>query len=497
MFYPTIGLEIHVELNTRSKMFCSCKNDPLEEHPNVNICPVCMGHPGTLPVVNKEAVYKVIKAGAALHCQVQNQFYFERKNYFYPDLPKGYQISQYALPINKDGYLDIFPSQDRAKEKKRIRIERIHLEEDVGKLIHTQEGSLIDFNRAGVPLMELVTKPDIHSGEEAKIFAQELQLIFRYLNISQADMEKGEMRVEVNISMAPDGANTLGTKVEIKNLNSLRAVKGAIEYEIKRQSELLERGEKIIQETRGWNDKREVTFSQRKKEESFDYRYFPEPDIPPFEIGEEEVSRIVSEIPELPQQRRERFREEYHLSDKEIEVFVHQKDLGEYFEKVVSELKNWTKIKKHKENLSSDVIQKVIKLAANYILTDLQSLLHEASVRGEDFLITPENFAEFISLIYTGEISSKIAKIVLKEMFSQGKDPSEIIKEKGLSLMSDETELINIAKTVIVENPQPVADYKKGKENALQFLVGMVMKKTRGQADPLRTKEALKKVLSE
>jgi len=514
MYKPTIGLEIHIELNTQSKMFCSCRNNPSEHCPNVNICPVCMGHPGTLPVVNKEAVRKVIKAGLSLHCQIQKRFYFERKNYFYPDLPKGYQISQYALPINKNGYLEIFVEEQKEAVKKRIRIERIHLEEDVAKLIHTKDGSLIDFNRAGIPLMELVTKPDIHSGRDARIFAQELQLIFRYLNISSADMEKGEMRVEVNISLARietgkgadgrgnTGANQrksapLGTKVEIKNLNSLRAVEKAIDYEIERQSKVLNDGGKIIQETRGWDDSKQITFSQRKKEESFDYRYFPEPDLLPFSLEDGDILKIAAEIPELPQERRERFKREYFLSDREVEVFVNQKDLGEYFEKVVSELKNWVKAKENKEEVSPNEFRKLSKLAANYILTDLQALLVKTSVRGEDFLITPENFAEFISLIYTGEISSKIAKTVLKEMFERGGDPSHIIKEKGLSLMTDGTELVKLAEIVIQENPKPVEDYKKGKEPALQFLVGKMMAKTKGTADPLKAKEALKKVLNQ
>jgi len=303
---PIIGLEIHTELKTATKMFCSCKNDPKETRPNINICPICMGHPGTLPVINKNAVELVIKTGLALNCKINKETYFERKNYFYPDLPKGYQISQYQLPLCKDGYLDI-PAKSylEAGKLKRIRINRIHLEEDTGKLIHPEgtDYSLIDFNRAGVPLMELVTEPDIRSAKEAGNFARELQLILRYLNVSNADMEKGQMRVEVNISLMRTNLSTnntnnireisgqiradsrkLGTKVEIKNLNSIRSVEKAIEFEIKRQTELLEKGEKIVQETRGWHDIRQETFSQREKEESHDYRYFPEPDLPPLKL---------------------------------------------------------------------------------------------------------------------------------------------------------------------------------------------------------------------
>jgi aspartyl-tRNA(Asn)/glutamyl-tRNA(Gln) amidotransferase subunit B len=477
-YYPKIGLEIHIELKTKSKMFCNCKNDPDEKHPNINICPVCLGHPGTLPVINQEAVRKTIKTGLALNCEISRHTFFERKNYFYPDLPKGYQISQYSTPLCKNGFLEI--------DGKKIRIRRVHLEEDTGRLIHEKDCSLVDFNRAGIPLMELVTEPDIESPKEARKFAEELQLILRYLEVSDADMEKGEMRVEANISMS-EKRNTLGTKVEIKNLNSFKAVEKALEYEIERQKKILESGKKIAQETRGWDPAREITFPQREKEEAQDYRYFPEPDLPPLEITQEMIEKIRAEIPELPQQKRKRLEREYGLDEKSIEIFVKDKDFGEYFEKVVSEFD---------PNLPKEKLSKLIKLATNYLTTDLLGLLKGASVKGEDFLITPENFAEFITLIEEGKISSKIAKIVLEEMFKTGADPSHIVEEKGLVLITDKEEIEKIARQVIFENQKAVLDFKKGKENALQFLIGQAMKKTRGRVNPKILEEIFRKILN-
>jgi aspartyl-tRNA(Asn)/glutamyl-tRNA(Gln) amidotransferase subunit B len=476
-YYPKIGLEIHIELKTRSKMFCYCKNDPDEKHPNINICPVCLGHPGTLPVINQEAVKKTIKTGLALNCEISRHTFFERKNYFYPDLPKGYQISQYSTPLCKNGFLEI--------DGKKIRIRRIHLEEDTGRLIHEKDCSLVDFNRAGIPLMELVTEPDIESPKEARKFAEELQLILRYLEVSDADMEKGEMRVEANISVS-EKKDTFGTKVEIKNLNSFKAVEKALEYEIERQRKVLESGKKVIQETRGWDPAREITFPQREKEEAQDYRYFPEPDLPPLEITQEMIEKIRAEIPELPQQKRKRLKREYGLDEKSIEIFVKDKDFGEYFEKVVSEFD---------PNLPREKLSRLIKLATNYLTTDLLGLLKGASVKGEDFLITPENFAEFITLIEEGKISSKIAKIVLEEMFKTGADPSQIIEEKGLVLITNEKEIEKIAHQVVSENQKAVSDFKRGKEAALQFLIGQVMAKTKGKVNPKLAREILLKIL--
>jgi len=476
MNYKTvIGLEIHIELKTKSKMFCSCENNPFRKDANSNICPVCTSQPGSLPVINEEAVRKVIKTGLALNCKIASDSKFDRKNYFYPDLPKGYQISQYDKPFCKEGLLII--------NGKKIRITRIHLEEDTGKLIHLGKDSLVDFNRAGVPLMELVTEPDLSSAKETRKFAEELRLIARYLKVSNADMEKGQLRVEANISLGKNGK--MGTKVEVKNLNSFRSVEKAVDYEVGRQTKALDKGEKIIQETRGWDEKNQKTVSQREKEEAHDYRYFPEPDLPALHFDNDFIDKINAEIPELPQQRRERFKKEYGLDEKTIEVFVFYKDLGEYFEKVISELQNWVK----------EESSKLTKLAVNYIITDLQGLLKGASVVGEDFLITPENFAEFVALIYKGDLSSKMAKQVLNEMFKTGADPSHIIEDKGLSQITDDSEIEKIVKDLISKNPKVVEDYKKGKENALQFLVGQVMSATKGRANPEKVNQLLKSLL--
>ncbi|TSC56542.1 MAG: aspartyl-tRNA(Asn)/glutamyl-tRNA (Gln) amidotransferase subunit B [Parcubacteria group bacterium Greene0714_21] len=479
-YIPTIGLEIHAELKTKSKMFCSCLNDPLEKHPNVNICPICMGHPGTLPTANGEAINKVIKVGLALGCAIPEKSKFDRKSYFYPDLPKGYQISQYDMPFCAKGILKV--------GERDIHITRVHLEEDTGRLIHPAgaDYSLVDFNRAGVPLMELVTEPDITSAKEASAFAQELQVILRYLGASDADMERGQMRVEANISVRPEGQKTLGTKVEVKNLNSFRSVHDAIEFEIKRQIEVLESGTKVVQVTMGWNSTTGTTFVQREKESAHDYRYFPEPDLPPFHFTKEYITSLKAKLPELPQARKQRFLTEYKLSPNEVEILVQEKDLGEYFEKVLSELG---------ENIPKDLLYRKIKLSANYILSDLLGLLQGASVKEEDFLITPENFAELVNLIDENKISSAIAKQVLKEMFAKGGDPSHIIEERGLAQVTNEKEIETIAKEVIAQNPKAVEDFKKGKSNALQFLVGQLMSKTKGTANPQIIQGVLTKLL--
>ncbi|MCD6094364.1 Asp-tRNA(Asn)/Glu-tRNA(Gln) amidotransferase subunit GatB [bacterium] len=488
-YQVTIGLEIHIELKTKSKMFCSCPNSPFETEPNLNICPICMGHPGTLPVINKKAVEMVIKTGLALNCEILENTYFERKNYFYPDLPKGYQISQQRAPLCRKGFLEI--------GDKKIGIRNIHLEEDTGKLFHQKNYSLIDFNRAGVPLMELVTEPDITSAKEARRFAEELHLIMHYLNISDADMEKGQMRIEVNISLSREKGK-LGTKVEIKNLNSFRAVEKAIKYEIRRQAKILEDKGEILQETRGWDDVKGMTIPQRRKEFAQDYRYFPEPDLPPLHIDSRMLQEIKLQIPELPSQRRKRFKNEYNLSEKEIEVLVKNKELGNYFERVVSELKNWIKFKK----IPKAHTPAIIKTAANYLETDLLGLIKAqtkphtlTSVRS--LKITPENFAELISILWEGEISSRIGKEVLCEMFKTGADPSHIIEERNLKQISDEKEIEEMAKRVIKENKKAVEDYKKGKENAIQFLIGQIMREAKGRANPEKARRAIKKYLLE
>jgi len=498
MYKTTVGLEVHVELNTKSKMFCSCKNDPDEKRPNFNICEICTAQPGTLPVANEEAIKKVIKTGLALNCKIAEISKFDRKNYFYPDLPKGYQISQYDQPLCENGFLEINgnpPSHKASEGQRKIRITRIHLEEDTGSLLHPDQAdySLINLNRAGVPLMELVTEPDITSGIEAKKFAEELQLIFRYLGVSDADMEKGLMRVEVNISLSK--GSKLGTKVEIKNLNSFKVVEKAIDFEVERQKELLENGEKVIQETRGWHDKKEITFSQREKEEAHDYRYFPEPDLPPLHFNEDYIKDIKSKIPELPQAKRNRLISEYGLDEKQTEMFVVNKDLGEYYEKVVSELESWLGEKSHKDVVSSEKEKNIHKLVANYLISDVLGILGSKSFAEKDFKVTPENFAEFIKMIYKDEISSKIAKMVLSDMVNTGSDPSNIIEVNNWGQIKDDHELEKMVKEVISKNPKAVQDYRSGNENSLQFLAGQVMAQSRGTANPKKLQEILKKAL--
>jgi len=480
-YKPTIGLEIHSELKTASKMFCGCKNDPDEKRPNYNICPVCTAQPGSLPVANEEAIKKVIKTGLALNCKIAQDSKFDRKNYFYPDLPKGYQISQYDQPLCGKGFLEI--------NGRKIGITRIHLEEDTGSLIHPEgaDYSLVNLNRAGVPLMELVTEPDITSGIEARKFAEELQMIYKYLGVSDADMEKGQMRVEVNISISK--GKTLGTKVEIKNLNSFRVVEKAVDFEIKRQEEVLEAGEKVVQETRGWHDKKEITFSQREKEEAHDYRYFPEPDLPAMHFDADYIEKIKATMPELPEQKRERFAKEYKLDEASVEFFIANKDLSEYFEKVISEFDAWIKSE------GDEVKKKLYKLVANYLISDVQGLLGGKEFVEKEFKITPENFAEFVKMIYKEEISSKIAKMVVVNMFNTGTDPSTIIDENNWRQMSDDGQLEKIIKEIISKNPKAIEDYKAGKQNSLQFLAGQVMKETRGTAKPETVQELLKKLM--
>lgn len=482
-YQPVIGLEVHSELKTQSKMFCDCFNDQEEIKPNTNICPVCMGHPGTLPVINQKAVDYVIKTALALNCRIPQSAKFDRKNYFYPDIPKGYQISQYDIPLSLKGFLII--------KGKKIRITRIHLEEDTGRLVHQSDSgySLVDFNRAGIPLMELVTEPDIVSGKEARQFCEELRLILRYLQVSEANMEKGQMRCEVNISLKNEGEEN-GTKVEIKNLNSFRAVERAADYEIKRQADALDSGEKIIQETRGWDENKQKTFSQRTKESAKDYRYFPEPDLPPLIKLTEIKERVKSEIPELPQIKRERFEREYDIVKDNIDILVNNKNLADYFEQVISELETWMKIKKISEK------QPLVKLTANYLLTELQKLLLVSKTTMNDCKISPENFAEFVTLIQQKEISSSAAQTVLKEMFKTGEDPSNIVETRELKQVSDEEKLLKIVKRVIGENQKSVKDYQSGKENALQFLIGKVMAASKGQANPQVVGELLKKEIS-
>ena len=467
-YKPTIGLEIHAELKTESKMFCGCPNKSDETEPNKNTCPVCLGHPGVLPTINREAVRSVIKLGLAVGGTIPPKAKFDRKNYFYPDLPKGYQISQYDEPLVLGGLL------------KGVRIRRVHLEEDTGTLVHDDKEniSLVSYNRSSAPLMELVTEPDITSGEQAAEFAMELQRILRYLNVSNADMEKGEMRVEANISVSKD--KNLGTKVEVKNLNSFRSVRDAITHELKRQVEAIESGEKIRQETRGWNEVSRLTKSQRFKEEAHDYRYLPEPDLPPLIHDQKELEELKREIPELPETKRKRFMEEFKLNEEQANVITEDRYIAEYFEEVISEME---------ENADP-------KLVCNYVTSDLKGLLNEKKIDIRETKATPERIADLLTMITTNEIGSRVAKDVLVKVFETGGDPHEIVKSEGLSQVSDEASLRKTIEKIINENPKAVEDYKKGKGNALQFLIGKTMAELKGRANPDIAKKLFEEFLS-
>jgi aspartyl-tRNA(Asn)/glutamyl-tRNA(Gln) amidotransferase subunit B len=474
-YTPTIGLEIHAELKTATKMFCSCKNDPEEAHPNVNVCPICLAHPGALPVPNRTAIDAVLKVGMALHGDIPMASKFDRKNYFYPDLPKGYQISQYDVPLVFGGVL------------KAIRLERVHLEEDTGRLLHAPDGkhTLVDFNRAGVPLMELVTKPDIKTSEQAVEFARELQLILRYLGVSDADMEKGQMRVEANVSIAPGSKGPLGTKVEVKNINSFKAVHDAIEYEIARQTEVLDRGEKVKQETRGWDDVKRITVSQRTKEDAHDYRYFPEPDIPPLDLSKFDLGALKKEVPELPEAKRVRFAKEYNLKPDVVELLVGDRGAAAFFEGAVSEL----------ETEDNQNLEKEKQLIANYLTSDLRGLMAERGVGFRELKISPEDFIDLIELISHDRVSSRTAKDILARMFETGADPNEILKDQNLEQVSDEGELTLLAQKIVEAHPAPVLDYKKGKIAALQFLVGKAMAELKGKGNPQVLQKIFREVL--
>lgn len=483
-YIPTIGLEIHAELDTATKMFCDCPNDPDENHPNTNTCPICLGHPGALPTINKKALECMIKIGLAIDGKISPNFKFDRKNYFYPDLPKGYQISQLDLPVVQGGTLDI---EARLGSPKTVKINRVHLEEDAGKLVHSDDGksSLVDFNRGGVPLMELVTEPDMHSAKEAVAFAKELQLILRYIGISEADLDRGQMRADANVSISAD--DSLGTKAEIKNLNSFRSIEDAINFEIQRQSELLDAGEKVKQETRGWDDIKRKTVSQRSKEEAHDYRYFPEPDLPPMDQSAFDMQALKLEIPELPNAKRRRFKEQLQLTDEQTNILAEDRTESEYFEEAISE---W------EADLQKPLDSAKISLIFNYLNTDLKGLMGENNESNFGNLkITPEDFSDLMDMISKNEISSRTGKDLLLRMFESGADPKEIVKSEGLGQVSGEGDLLEIVKAVIRENPKAVEDYRKGKGNALQFMVGKAMAALKGRGNPAVLQELLKKEL--
>ncbi len=496
-YHPTIGLEIHAELKTASKMFCDSPNDPNERTPNKNTCPVCLAHPGTLPTINKKAVESVIRVGLALGGNINPTTKFDRKNYFYPDLPKGYQLSQYDMPLVTGG------------ELQGVRIRRIHLEEDTGKLVHElsrsnknrmesnenrifdqdsvqfdnhsrESASFVDFNRAGVPLMELVTEPDITSAEQASAFARELQLILRYLGVSDADMEAGGMRIEANVSIGQmaNGKWQMGVKVELKNINSFKAMEDAVRYELKRHEEVLKGGGKISQETRGWDEQKQKSVVQRTKEDAHDYRYFPEPDLPPFETEFFDLEKLKDELPELPKEKRARFSREYGLNEKQADVLVGDPHIANYFEEAASELKA--------KNPKASVVT-----LFNYLTSDVRGLANDRGVELRDTKLNPEHLAHLVFLIESGKLTSRQAKDMLLKMFERDADPEEILADESLYVISDAGEIEKTVEQVLAENLAAVGDYKKGKAASLQFLIGKAMAKLKGKGNPEVLKDLL------
>ncbi|HEU4677527.1 MAG TPA: Asp-tRNA(Asn)/Glu-tRNA(Gln) amidotransferase subunit GatB [Candidatus Paceibacterota bacterium] len=451
-YTPTIGIEVHAELKTRTKMFCDSKNEPHDAEPNTNVCPICMGHPGTLPTINRQAVEHVLKVGMALGSELASYTEFDRKNYFYPDIPKGYQISQYEYPLVKGGTLA------------GVAITRVHLEEDTARSLHDQgEGSVIDYNRAGVPLMELVTEPVIHDAKAAGDFARELQLLLRTLGVSDANMERGEMRVEANISVSD--SDTFGTKVEVKNLNSFKSVEGAIEYEVRRQIEAIERGEQVIQETRGWDEAKGKTYSQRVKESAHDYRYFPEPDLPKLSVDEALLSRIRESMPELPAQKREKY-SNLGLTTEQISVIISDAAVDSFFSRCV-------------ESAESD--GDLVRLSANYLVTDLLTLVDDT---GRLDKAHADLFFALMRMVHDSRVTSRVAKDILEEVVIDGADPEVIAKDRGLLQSSSDEALLPIVDEVIGANKTVADDFEAGKEAALQYLVGQGMKLSRGSANP-------------
>jgi len=470
-YEAVIGLEIHVQLNTSTKTFCSCSTS-FGEKPNSHTCPVCLGLPGALPVLNKEALHKAILAGLALNCEVAEYSVFARKNYFYPDLPKAYQISQYEYPINKGGYVII---KDVNGEKKRIGITRAHLEEDAGKLIHDEDPkgpSYVDLNRCGTPLLEIVSEPDMRTPDEAYNYLQAIKEIMQYVGVSECNMEKGELRVDVNISVRPYGQKEMGVKHEIKNMNSFANVKRALDYEIKRQIKVLRTGGKLRQETRLYDQSKNATIPMRTKEEAHDYRYFPDPDLVPVVLKKEEIESIRKKLPELPDAKRKRFVQEYKLTEYDATNICSSKKLADYFEEAVKGYKNPKKI-------------------ANWILSEMMRVIKEDEIDISNFVVKPSMLKELFEIIDSGLISGKIAKDVYEEMVKTGKKASTIINEKGLKQVANKEEIEEIVNEVLKENPEAVKDIKNGKKNAFGFLMGQIMKKTKGQANPKLANEIL------
>jgi aspartyl-tRNA(Asn)/glutamyl-tRNA(Gln) amidotransferase subunit B len=461
-YETVIGLEVHVELHTNSKIFCGCST-AFGAPPNTHTCPVCLGHPGVLPVLNKQAVEYAMKAAMALNCEIATESKFDRKNYFYPDSPKAYQISQYDKPIGQNGWIEI----EVNGSKKRIGITRLHLEEDAGKLTHLPAGtgSLVDFNRVGTPLVEIVSEPDLRSPEEARAYLEKLKAIMQYCEVSDVKMEEGSLRCDANISLRPFGQAEFGTKAELKNMNSFRGVQRGLEYEEIRQAEVLDRGERVVQETRRWDEGQGRTFSMRSKEEAHDYRYFPDPDLVRLFIDEEWKARVKASIPELPDARMKRYATEYGLSDYDAGVITSSLHLANFFEESLKYTKD-------------------AKAVANWIMGDLLGYLNANGLEIQNVLVTGKGLGEMIGLIESGTISSKIAKTVFKSMIETGKDPQAIVEEQGLVQISDEGAIKAIVDRIVEANPKSVEDYKAGKEKAVGFLVGQAMRETKGKANP-------------
>lgn len=471
-----IGLEIHIQLMTKAKMFCHCSTDYIGKEPNTNTCPVCLGLPGSLPVLNKKVLEFAIRTAVALNCKINQISRFHRKNYFYPDLPKAYQISQFDIPLGVNGYMEI--SLLESKEKHRIGITRVHIEEDAGKLVHegniaSSSYSLVDYNRCGIPLAEIVTEPDFCSSEEARIFLVKLRSIVQHLGVCDGNMEEGSMRCDANISLRDAKTGALGTKVEIKNINSFKAVKKALQFEVDRQKRLLAEGEKIVQETRHWDESKNVTVSMRSKEEAHDYRYFPEPDLLPIKVDIKMIDKIRKSLPELPEARRERFIKNYQIPEYDAEILTSSKALGDYYEKTTSLYSN-------------------SKVLSNWIMGELMRYLNEEKIEIDESPISPEKLVEMLKLIDKGVISGKMAKDVFEKMFKTGRDASQIVKESGITQITDENELFEVIDNVIKGNPKSVDDFNQGKEKALNFLVGQVMRSTKGRAKPDFVFKALK-----
>ncbi|MEW5989162.1 MAG: Asp-tRNA(Asn)/Glu-tRNA(Gln) amidotransferase subunit GatB [Chloroflexota bacterium] len=481
-YEPVIGLEVHAELMTRSKMFCGCRVvDSVESPPNTAVCPVCLGMPGMLPVINKRALEMAMRVGLALHCAIQTHNVFARKNYFYPDLPKGYQISQYELPLATHGWLDIdLPSG----ETKRIGIRRVHVEEDTAKLTHLevesseskvessppstfnlQPSTVVDFNRSGVPLLEIVSEPDLSSEEEARLYGMKLRQLLRYLGVNSGDMEKGVIRFEANVSVRPAGSDQLGTRTEVKNLNSFRALVGSIAYEVERQAAILEVGGRVQQDTLGWNETRRETYSQRGKEEAHDYRYFPEPDLPPLDVAAAWVEEVQATLPELPDAKATRYRQSFGLSAYDARVLTEERPVAEWFEAAIA--------------AGGDP-----KAVANWMINELFRLMNESKLTINYVNVTPAGLVELISLVDRQVINNNTAKEVLAEMFQSGRSAATIVEARGLAQISDEAALAAVVAEVIRSNPNQVASYLAGKEQLRGWLVGQVMKATKGKGNP-------------